>query len=692
MIDPGGQAPGTQPQKSAAFRTATVVATIAAVCALATEYGFQLSGHGRFAVRVVEVVVLGFFIAHSVLRLYWSTNRMAHLRSVWYEFVLIALLAVAAAAIGFSDVEDKPSYYILVVHIIIVLFLFIRAAELMMLSASRFRPAQVFVASFLTLVAVGTGLLMLPAATSKLILVEDAGGREIIRGNVLRASTDSLLVQTGAGNRLIRAAGVAQPPVQADPADWSTALFTATSSVCVTGLIVESTGGYWSRFGQTVILVLIQLGGLGIMTFGAVFALLLWQNLGLRHSAVMKDMIGPTMTIQIGRVLVFILASTAVFELLGVWSLWHLWNDTGMATGQRAFWSVFHSISAFCNAGFCLYDNSIEGYGTTWRALAVFPALIIVGGLGFMVTYNLIRIARCHLRRVWIRLRGHMPKPELDRRRLTLQSKLVLVTSGILLVAATGLVMLFETLPARSAGTGRAAPATDAVAPSYASPEGAKPGPGRAEGATPALPAAPAPGRRPPPVVMSRARPAARLAYAWFQSVTARTAGFNTSTTGELTDSTKFLTILLMFVGASPGSTGGGIKTATLAVILCGIWSMLRNRPTAQAFRRTIPQSILFRSLVVMTLGTGLVAVATILLSVTQTDIRFLDALFEATSAFGTVGLSTGVTGTLNLAGRLLIIVVMFAGRVGPLTLFIALPLGLKKSEYAFPSESVAVG
>ncbi len=636
------------------LRTAVVVASLLAVCVLAFEYGFRPGPTGRWVARMLEVLLFGFYTAHSTIRLIRSADRRQHLRSVWYEFLVVLLVVAVLAGLAFSDLDgaDKLHHAVLAVQLGIFLFLLIRVTELFrLMGTSRFRPAQLFVTSFLVLIALGTGLLMLPAATGQWLRVDDGESVTTLRGNVVRHTDAGLWFQSGQGYRFVPASRITELG-KAGSAEWSTALFTATSSVCVTGLIVESTAGYWSHFGQTVILVLIQLGGLGIMTFGAVFAMLLWQSLGFRHSAVLKDMISPTMSIQVGRVLVFILASTLLLEALGVWSLWGMWDEPGMTGGQRLFYSVFHAVSAFCNAGFCLYDNSLVAYRNTVRANLVFPLLIIIGGLGFMVTYNLSRIGRYGLGRIRHRLRGRVAKPQLGRRKLTLQTKLVFVTSAVLLAVGVILIFLFETMPnASQVGTlGQERP------------------------------------------FMAEAAPANRLAHAWFLSVTARTAGFNTVPTKELTDSTKFLTVVLMFIGASPGSTGGGIKTVTLAVVMCGIWSLLCNRPSPQAFRRTIPQNILIRALVIATMSAGLVVVATMVLSVSQANISFLEALFEATSAFGTVGLSTGATGTLNLLGRLLIITVMFAGRVGPLTLFIALPLGTKRQEYAYAAETVALG
>lgn len=654
MKDTGGQHPQVQSEATTAFRTATVTVSVLAAVALAVDHGFRpLPAAVADAVRAVEIVVLLAFVARTALLIYWAPRRLQRIRTIWYEPVLIVLLAVTLIAASLGDPLERSIWYALAVQVGLVLFLFFRLTEFIrLISTSRVHPAQMLVISFALLIAVGTGLLMLPAAVSTEVLLAGPDlTRTPARGNILRESDDQVLLQTGQGNRILKRSDVLLAQA-APPADFSTALFTATSAVCVTGLAVVSTGGYWSLFGQIVILVLVQLGGLGIMTFGAVFALLLWQNLGFRQSVVMKDMMTPTMTIQVGRVLLFILLSTVMMELVGAWTLWGLWADEGMGTGQRFFYSVFHSVCAFCNAGFGLYDDNLERYRLSWQVNLVFPALIVSGGLGFLVFYNLSRICRSHARRLVTRLRGHMPKPELDRRRMTLQSKLVLVTTIILIVLGTGLTWLFETLPAYTKAP------TD-------------------------------PGAQ---TAMAQASPAERLSYSWFYSVTTRTAGFNVTPTAELTDSSKFLGIVLMFTGASPGSTGGGIKTATLAIIVCGIWSLLHNRSQAQGFSRTIPQSIVQRSLVLLTLSAGVVVVATMILSVAQPGVPFLDSVFEATSAFGTVGLSTGLTPSLNLISRLLIVTVMFIGRVGPLTLFIVLPAGFRQPKYEYPTESVAIG
>jgi trk system potassium uptake protein TrkH len=637
---------------TARLNLAVAVISVMAFVTLAGDYGFRPVGAPATALLAIQALTLAGFLFHAAWRLRIAPDRWTYLRNHWYEVALGAVTLAAVAVAAASDVAHRRSLLKAVSHVALVLFLVVRATELLRaVTSSRFRPAQIFVSSFLILIMLGTALLMLPEAASSEITASDpSGGRRHFRGNLLGQRGEMVVVQSGVGNELMRADQMSHR--DAPHADFTTALFTATSAVCVTGLVVESTGGYWSPFGQGVILVLMQLGGLGIMTFGALFALVLWRSLGLRESATLSDVVSSTQRIRIGRILVFIVVSTITVEAVGAWTLWNLWDEPGMTTGQRLFMSVFHSVSAFCNAGFCFYDRSLELYRDTWQVNVAMTGLILLGGLGFLVTYNLSRIGRCHVRRLVTRLRGRMPEAELDRRRLSLQTRLVLITSVVLLVLGAAMFMLFETLPN--------------VMDSESAPQ-----------------------LRPP---MARAEPYHRAVYCWFQSVTARTAGFNTVPIDRLTDSSKFLTIVLMFIGASPGSTGGGIKTATVAVAFCGIWSLLRNRSNAHAFKRTIPQNIFVRSLVIVTLGGTVVVAATLALSVVHEGMGFLDAMFEATSAFGTVGLTTGVTPQLNHVGRLLIIAVMFIGRVGPLTLFIALPLGARAVKYEYATENVAIG
>jgi trk system potassium uptake protein TrkH len=331
-------------------------------------------------------------------------------------------------------------------------------------------------------------------------------------------------------------------------------------------------------------------------------------------------------------------------ELLGALLLSGLWAD--LPWPERAFQSVFHSVSAFCNAGFALTPDSFVGMGPRWQVCWVVTGLIILGGLGFPVLQHLAR-GLPHLS--WWRGRRlfHEPRP---RARLSLSTKLVLTTTGVLLVGGTAAIYLLELT-------------------------------GVERGTAPPLP----------------------LADAWFQSVTFRTAGFNTVNLDALQPATKLLAIGLMFVGASPGSTGGGIKTIVLALSVLGLLSTLRGREHVECAGRTVPFVLVNRALAIAFLGLASLFSVTILLVIfEQRPGEVLDYLFEAASALGTVGVSAAVqletgqivstTKSLSTASQFVIIVSMFLGRVGPLTLMMALAGQASRAHYQYPEERVLLG
>jgi len=425
--------------------------------------------------------------------------------------------------------------------------------------------------------------------------------------------------------------------------------------------MVVDTGAHWSRFGQYVILALIQLGGLGLMTYASVFALFMWRGMCIREALVLREVFTHDLRAEIARLTKFILLTTLAAEAVGALLLFGLWDHTAaggpVPLGERVFYSVFHSISAFCNAGFCLYSDSLIAYRSTWQVNLVFPLLIISGGLGFAVLFNLARI----LRHAVLRRRG----TPLVKRRMTLQAKLAVAMTLVLLVGGTVVALAFETFHGQEEAWRRTAVAPGEAAPGSAaqSPLGAT-WPQRAGGA-------------------------------WFLATTARTAGFNTTDTTQLAAPTKFLTVVLMFIGASPGSTGGGIKTVTVAVVLCGVWTALRGRGSVQAFKRQIPPDTVRRALAILAVGVAWVAVTTTALAAwgvcDGADFTFLDALFETQSAFATVGLSTGLTPLLNTFGRLLLCVAMLVGRIGLLTLFVAMQFRMRTARYDYAQENVAI-
>jgi trk system potassium uptake protein TrkH len=432
------------------------------------------------------------------------------------------------------------------------------------LTDRRLRPTQVLVLAFAAAIAAGTALLLTPWAA------------------------------VGA------------------PLSFVDALFTATSATCVTGLVVVDTGTALTGFGQGVVLALVQLGGLGIMTYSSLILLVLGRKLSFRGESLLVDTLGRKGPVSPRRLVRQVFVFTLAVEAAGALLLTAAFARTrSLAEAIRQ--GVFHSISAFCNAGFSLFPDSLVGFRADPWVNAVVMALIVLGGLGFVVLVDLTDGARRAARREKFHLRLH--------------TKVVLAYSGALVVAAAGLFYLFE---ARNSLAGL--------------PWG--------EG----------------------------LLASLFQAVTPRTAGFNTLDYGALRDVTLFFTILLMFVGASPGSCGGGIKTTSLAVVAALFRNRMRGDPHVTLFRRTVPEEVVSRSISIFVVSFVLASALAFLLLLTEVVPQphrgeqgvFLDLLFETVSAYGTVGLSTGVTAHLSMWGKAILIGAMFAGRLGPLTLAMA--------------------
>ena len=549
----------------------------------------------------IQIGMLCIFIAGKIVRFFNAESIREFLLANWFEIPLLIALGVVIFGSGRWFGTFEPSK---VRHLGVGIYLIIEVVvkiciTSVSLAASGRNPTRTLIASFLVLIISGAGLLMLPRSSAA--------------GNV----------------------------------SFADALFTATSATCVTGLIVKNTGKDFSLMGQLVILSLIQLGGLGIVVFGAVFALLLGQALSLRESVAMQDLLSARTLGRIGNMIFFIIAGTVLIEAVGAVSLFHMWDDVpGRVANvhQQWFCSIFHSISAFCNAGFSLFSNSFISYNRSWGVYVVVCPLIILGGLGFGVLYDLASIAADRVKgffrkRLEDRYRLSVEVPAL--RRMHLQSKIVLSVSACLIVLGTMAILLFERHAGRGGSSGN-------------------------------------------PSVLG----------ALFQSITARTAGFNTVDISALSASSKFVLTLLMFIGGSPGSTAGGIKTVTLAVIIMTVFAALRKRQEVEMFKRSIRIVVVGRAITVTLLFVAVLFVATLALSITENANGFdmSDIMFETGSALGTVGLTTGITPSLTTAGKLIIIAVMLIGRLGPLTLLAAMTFNLKPARYNYPEEAVIVG
>ena len=444
------------------------------------------------------------------------------------------------------------------------------------LRSSRLSKVQIIALSFLGIILVGTLLLLLPIATRE-----------------------------GQSTSLLDAA------------------FTAVSATCVTGLIVHDTFSHWTLFGQLVILLMIQLGGLGLMAFSVTFSLLLRRKIGLKERGILQESVN---TLQIGGVVKLVrqlLFGTLIFEGIGALLLAiRFVGDFGV--GKGLYYGVFHSISAFCNGGFDLMGVREPGSSMTYYAgdplvnlTLIF--LIMIGGIGFLVWDDLL-------------------KNKWHFRRYRLHTKIVLSMSAVLLL---GGALMFFVLESDGILAGE--------------PVGKQ------------------------------------ILVSLFQSATTRTAGFNTADTAALRDSSKLWMAMLMFTGGNPGSTAGGIKTTTLAVLLIYLRSTLRRTKGAEIFGRRLEEDVVKRAAAILTLSLLLDLFGTLILTAVE-QLPLADVLFEVVSALGTVGISVGITGSLKTVSKLILMLLMYCGRMGSLTFALIFTENRQTSPAQKPTERIPVG
>lgn len=407
------------------------------------------------------------------------------------------------------------------------------------------------------------------------------------------------------------------------------ALFTATSAVCVTGLVVVDTATYFTAAGQAWVAFLIQLGGLGILTFTTLVIHLVGRRASLHAGEAAGGEAAIVRHLDPTRLVRAVVASALVVEAIGAAVLW--WGWSGEMGPLGAIWpAIFHAVSAFCNAGFSVFPESLVNQRSSLLPVLTVSGLVIVGGIGFVVLADL---------RAWWNRK--------TVRRLSTHTRLVLWTTGLLLAAGTVLYAAFEWQQ-----------------------------------------------------VLGGMSPVDRLTNAWFMSVTPRTAGFNTVDYSQLTNPSLFLTVILMVIGGSPGSAAGGLKTTTVALLGLVLWSRLRGREHVSVFGRTIPEETIQRAAGLTIGGIAILAAGVFALALTEFPaqgvadrISFLSVIFEAHSAFGTVGLSMGATPELTTAGRLVVAALMYLGRLGPLAVVSAMAAGGSGTpRYRYASEDVAIG
>jgi len=563
------------------------------------DFGFQPFWSNNIRFNFWLALLLDILIILMGLRLVLD---LFHKKRFWARFITIAgwifvlclafyVLPQKAAIIQYDS--NRFLFLKMVLYSGIVLGFITEASYLLQYVYSRsVNPGLLFVASFAFLILLGAFMLKLPNATNKPLSAIDA-------------------------------------------------IFTSASAVCVTGLIVVDTATHFTQFGQLLILLLIQIGALGIMTFAGLLAYAVAGGASFKSQLAFRDMFSSK---QINNVMYFVyqvVLVTLLFEAIGAAFIYFSLEDALFSRKlDKLFFSVFHAVSAFCNAGFSTYTNGLYEpvirYNYALQLSIAF--LIIMGGMGFPIVFNLSRYIKIKIKNVWGKIIGD-PKRTHFPRLINLNSRLALVVSGFLLLLGFIAYFLFEqyaTLADHPTMTGK-------------------------------------------------------LITSFFGSVTPRTAGFNTIDLTAMTLPTVMIYLLLMWIGASPGSTGGGIKTTTAGVALLNVASVLRGKDRTEFFRSEISHQSVRRAFAVIVMSLLFIGVTVFLLSINDSDKGLIKIAFESFSAFSTVGLSLGITPNLSDFSKFILIITMFVGRVGTVTLLVAFIRQSKQLYYRYPKEEITL-
>ena len=572
------------------LRKTLLFLAIISIISLIAEYGFYLPQNYIDLNRLLQKIILYGFLFHTIIKVILYINDLKFLKSHIFEMLIALLIFLHISSPSmiesifkyfnpYLSPESIASLYIILSQLLVIFNLIIGGVKYSQkIMIANIQPTTLMVISFGIIILLGTLLLLLPKATVNGISIVDA-------------------------------------------------LFTSTSAVCVTGLIVVDTSTYFTTFGKTIILLLIQIGGLGIMTLTTFIAFIIGDSAQLKHYSAIKTLLGEE---NIGRIknTIFVIGLTTFFiEGLGAFSIYEFLDPNLFKhNGERLYFAVFHSVSAFCNAGFSLTKDNLADVYLKYDVglLSTIMFLIILGGLGFPVLSNL---GKKYLLFRFKRRRIH----------LSLHTKLALITSALLIIVGTFFFFVLEynkTLKDYSL--------------SY------------------------------------------QIIYSLFHSISARTAGFNTLDIGSFASSTMFIFVILMWIGASPMSTGGGIKTTTFAVSLLNIYSIASGREKLEMFKRQISDISITKAFSTVILSVSYIAFAIFLLLLTE-NFKFDDILFEVVSAVGTVGLTRGITPFLSIFGKIVIIISMFFGRIGLFSIFLILIREKPKGKYEYAKEDIII-
>lgn len=567
--------------------------SIITVFVLVLDSGFPHSAETSWFLLRLYLITLISGILSEASRYYNQKERPKFSVFLFDLLSVIFLTVLTFAQFGFFESLSFLGFYVnsgWVYAALILIFVREFSSRRIDLKRSGINPAQLFILSFLSIIFVGTLLLMMPNSTYEGI-------------------------------------------------SFLNALFTATSAVCVTGLVVVDTGTYFTPLGQTIILSLIQIGGLGIMTFASYFSYFFRGSTTYENQIVLRDMTNSDKLGEVFSTLKKIILVTFSIEAVGVLIIFNSLEKNLLPTfSERLFFSIFHAVSAFCNAGFSTLPNSLYevGFRFNYPLHLVISALFIIGGLGFPIVFNLFRYLKYLVSKWLIRLDNssnlHIPWV------VNLNTRIVIITSLVLTVAGTILffVLEYNNTLAEHEGFGK-------------------------------------------------------IITAFFGATTPRTAGFNSVDTAALSFPTLMIVFLLMWVGASPASTGGGIKTSTFAIACLNFYSLAKGKTRVEIYRREIADISVRRAFAIMFLSVLVIGAAVFLISAFDSEKQLLSIAFECFSAYSTVGLSVGITSNLSDPSKIVIIFVMFIGRVSMLSILIAL---VKKSEirnYSYPREEILI-
>jgi trk system potassium uptake protein TrkH len=561
---------------------------VIAFISLLLKYGFHLSEGMIVNLLILDEIIAAFFVITLLIKFFISDTKWQYVKQYPFEFGLLILFIIS---IVFEEIVSVEEPHVLIrratTHSFIKLYfviiqVYIVVNGIITLAKTRekwlffsLNPARILMSSYVFVIVAGMIMLKLPKATYSGI-------------------------------------------------SWIDAFFTSTSAVCITGLSTVNISRIFTAEGQLVIMLLIQLGGLGIITLTSFIALFIQQGFRLRDQIIVQEILDNENLSSLSSILKAIVSITFVSELIGAIGLYFSWKNLGLSEFDRIFSAVFHSVSAYCNAGFSIFANGFEtaGYQFNSISLITIMLLIVFGGLGFYTYSDILHIGEIKM----IRKKG-----------LTMQSKIILIGTATLILVGAGLIW------ATQYNQWKGLPVGDQVLKSF------------------------------------------------FLSITSRTAGFSVVHIGSLTIPSLMIVILLMYIGGAPNSTSGGIKITTIATLVATVRTFVRGKTRVEVGWNTIPMRTVRRAFIVFSVSIFLIFIVLFVLSWTE-DQTFFDLLFEIISAFGTVGLSRGITPDLTVTGKILIAFVMFAGRIGLFSFAVAMTDVIDDSSYTFPEINLMVG